>query len=159
MITINDKELVITEGLSDNTADLLWDILYVLGPRYVFIAPEIEDETLKYNHEYKVVASKKNKFGIFSVKSREEFDSLLKLMSDLCVTDFFITVNASFNNVFNLLSKESMFDNGELLIDEYMLEYPQTICIGEDSLRIDLETFKAAKFQLSRVAKRYGKEV
>lgn len=155
MILVKDNELIINGEFSNKTLDLLWDLLNVLGPRFVFLAENLEDEELDYNYQYKVVEHNKHKIGLFNIKNRDEFDALIKLLGELCITDFFISVNAFFNNVIKSCDDTLMFSKEGFYIDEYLLEHPLTIHVEENRLRIKFDTFKASRFQLERVANRY----
>lgn len=155
MIKIN-KGILAEGDVGGNSVKLLWDLLNVIGMRYAIIAV-LEDEELQTNYEdkHEIIEWKENRIAIFNCDNEENFLKVLKMLSEACITDFYITVNSFYNNILNKLYRDDFFTEDEFLIKDYLLEFPRTIHIEEDKFYIDFEMFKEYTYQMQRVAKRY----
>lgn len=156
MIEVNNNGILIEVGLGEEAVSLLWEILDVVGFRYVIVA-ELGKGIAKmnYSNEYELVEKQGVKVMVLKCDSKQDYLIGLSLLSDLCITDFYITINSNFENVLNTIKSNDMFMNGEFLKEEYLIEYPITIHIKEESIFVDFNKFKEYTHQLKRVIERY----
>ncbi len=157
MIEINNGVLV--EGnMGRPGVKLLWELLNVIGSRFTFLAEAPNDDlSVSYSDKYEVVERQGNKIVLFNCADEGDFYKLIEVLGDWCVTDFHITINSFFDNVLNKVDSKLMFSEHEFLLDEYLIEFPRTVHIKENSFFIDFGMFKEYTYQLQRVAQRYMK--
>ena len=155
MIKIGSEGILVEGNLGKKSLKILWDLLDLIGNRFVIVAEVEKDFNIQYENDFKVV--ERNGTNIVLIKCLSENDLLksIEVLSENCITDFHISVNSSFENIVSKVDSKFMFSEYEFLIEEYLNEFPRTIHVGEDNFFIDFGLFKQYIYQLQRVAKRY----
>jgi hypothetical protein len=153
MIKISNKGIIVEGSLGIKGARLLWDLLNVVGNRFVLCA-RFPDEELKieYSKDFEIV---NDNILFFSFKEQDDFFEIVKILDYYCVNDFYITVNSLFSNIVKV--SKNVFSDDDFAINEYLVEFPRTIHVEENKLFVDFKIFKEYVYQLERVAKRYKK--
>lgn len=152
------KGVMVEGSEGEDNVKLLWDLLNVVGFRFVIVAPlNGEELDIIYSDKYQVVKWKNKEVLLFNCSSETDFKKILSMLGDSCITEFYITVNSYYDNVLNKVDSSDMFSDKNFLIDEYLIEFPRTVHIEENKFYIDFETFKEYTYQLQRAALRYMK--
>ena len=158
MIKTGNDGILVEGNIGGKSVKILWDLLDLIGSRFVIIAEYEDDFDASYDNKFKTIVRNDSKVVLLNCTSRDELIKCFEMLSDNCITDFYITVNSSFENVLSKTDSKTMFSEYEFLIDEYLKEFPRTIHITEDSFFIDFNLFKEYTYQLQRVVKRYSNE-
>jgi len=132
---------------------LLWDLMDVIGHRFVIIAENKTKGKVDYNYPDK--SEKLNNLLIFNCASENNFTLLIAILSEHCITEFFITINSLFDNIIKAIKENGL--NKEFNSEKYMSLFPRTIHVKEDEFFVDFSTFKEHVYQLKRAASRYLK--
>ncbi|MBN1923397.1 MAG: hypothetical protein JW791_01385 [Nanoarchaeota archaeon] len=158
MISFNSEGIKLEGDIGLKGIKILWDLLSVVGSRFVIVSEFNDDESeINYKGKYEVIKNKKSEVLILLISSQDELTYALEVLSDLCITDFYITVNSSFDNIKDKINSNTMFSDDGFLIEEYLIEFPRSIHVEEDNIFIGFKMFKEYIYQLQRVAQRYMK--
>jgi len=154
MIELNNNGIFADEVFEEKTINFLWDCLELVGFRHTLIT-RINKKKIEYKFAGKsdLIKVKGSKILLFNFSTKKEFIEIIKILNSINAEEFFITINASFENIISTINELVEYD--DLFFEDYQREYPKTIHVKEDSFLIDFEKFKEYKYPLQRVYKRH----